>query len=136
MKDNLEAAMKKLLGGVGRGAIVPFDGAGRTASAADEPAAPWTETLNAVVRAGGLLNEREARIRQLEKELADTLLRSSEEVRRLEARNAEVQARLDDSEAQRAQAEEWLARLHKAVTLHFSPTAREDEPASTARVAS
>jgi hypothetical protein len=93
---------------------------------ADAPADDWSGTLDMVLRASEKLVASEERVRDLEAEVRELTESASQEIQQLRVQVADLQRQLNEAEAGRRHAEDWLHRLTEAVHERFDFEAAQD----------
>ena len=93
----------------------------------------WIGTLELVLRTGERLNASEARVRDLEAEVRELRETASLQLQQLGAQAADLQRQLQESEADRKHAEDWLRRLTDAVRERLDLEAFQDSETPAAQ---
>jgi hypothetical protein len=87
----------------------------------------WSGTLDLVLRASEKLVASDERVRDLEVEVRELTESASQEMQQLWAQVADLQRQLNEADAGRRHAEDWLRRLTEAVRERFDFEAAEDK---------
>jgi hypothetical protein len=87
----------------------------------------WSGTLDLVLRASEKLVASDERVRDLEVEVRELTESASQEMQQLRAQVADLQRQLNEADAGRRHAEDWLRRLTEAVRERFDFEAAEDK---------
>ena len=93
----------------------------------------WSGTLDLVLRSGERLVARDERVRDLEAELRELTDTTALRMQQLRAQIADLQSQLDEAQAGRRHAEEWLRSLNDVVRERFSFEAAQDEAPAAAQ---
>jgi small-conductance mechanosensitive channel len=87
----------------------------------------WSGTLDLVLRASEKLVASDERVRDLEVEVRELTESASQEMQQLRAQVADLQRQLNEADAGRRHAEDWLRCLTEAVRERFDFEAAEDK---------
>jgi hypothetical protein len=88
----------------------------------------WSAALDLVRQASDAIRVTEARNQEMEARIQGLMRRASQELEAAEARIEAAEARAGEAEARAEAAEEWLRRLHEAITEGFHPRQVEARP--------